>query len=409
MSRVTSNLALVAGVVASVVAAAAGPAAAGGFALAEQTITAAGTGGAGAARDDEAGAAWSNPAALADDGGWRLGAGLVLARPRITARGETDDGPWQAETENPWATPPHLDVAWARGRLAVGVAAGVPFGGGVAWPVDWQGRFEIVRSRLEVFRVAPFAAWDLGRVRVGGGVHVDRGRLRVARQMDFIDMEGDVAIDVAGTGVGVHLAAWAAATPEVAVGLTYKSRTRVAMAGGANFSVPDAFAGRTPDQEASATITLPDRVVAGARWRRGRWTALADLELTAWGTYRELVIDFAQDQTPDVRQATRWRTTVAARAGGELQVSPRVVARAGAAHDPSPAPDETLGASSPDATRTALTAGASLAVSRSLTVDAFAEYLRLAERDTLGVESMAATYRGRATFVGVGVRWTRAD
>lgn len=378
---------------------------AGGFALSEQTITAAGTGGAGAARADEPGAAWSNPAALADDGGWRVGAGIVIARPFLDAEGESEDGAWNASSENPWATPPHLDVAWSGGDLAIGVAAGVPYGGGVVWPVDWQGRFEIVRSRMEMFRVAPFVAWNLGRVRIGGGPHVDRGRLRVGRQMDFIDAEGDVAIDVAGTGFGLHLAAWTAATPSLDVGLTYKSRTRVAMRGGADFTVPDAFSEKTPDQEATVTVTTPDRIALGTRWTRGRWTALADLELTLWGTYDELHIDFSQMQTPDVHQATRWHRTVAVRAGAETRLTSRVVARAGAAYDPSPAPDDTLAPSSPDATRTSLTGGASVTASRTLTVDVFAEYLRLGSRSTTGVESMAASFSGQAVFFGLGIRW----
>jgi long-chain fatty acid transport protein len=280
----------------------------------------------------------------------------------------------------------------------------VPFGGGVEWPADWQGRFEIVRTRLEVFRVAPFAAYRFGRVRVGGGPHFDRGRLRLARQMDFIDTEGDVAIDVAGSGVGVHLAAWAEATPDVDVGVTYKSRTRIRMEGGADFTVPDAFSEKTPDQPATITLTTPDRIAVGARWTRGRWTALADLELTLWGTYDELHVDFSQMQTPDVHQSTQWHTTVAVRAGAELRVSDRVTGRVGASYDPSPAPDATLAPSSPDATRLALTTGFSVGVSRSLIVDTFAEYMHLSSRSTSGVESMAADFSGRAVFFGLGLR-----
>jgi long-chain fatty acid transport protein len=389
-------------------AAASGTASAGGFAIAEQTITSAGTGGAGAARDDEAGAAWTNPAALADGGGWRAGLGMVLARPSIAATGETDDGAWTSSTENPWATPPHVDLAYGDGDLVFGIAAGVPFGGGVVWPVDWQGRFEIVRSRMEVFRAAPFVGWSFGKVRIAGGPHIDRGRLRVARQLDFIDMEGDVAIDMAGTGIGMHLAAWAQASENVAVGLTYKSRTRIPLAGGADFKVPDAFSEKTPDQEAHATLTLPDRFVLGSRYEHGRFAALADLEMTLWGTYKELHIDFAEEQTPDVRQPTRWHTTVAVRVGGEAKLGERVTARGGVAYDPSPAPDDTLAPSSPDADRTALTAGASVAASRRFTLDAFAEYLHLASRSTTGIESMDASFSGNALFVGLGLRWTQS-
>src|SRR5512134_4029232 len=91
--------------------AAAGPAHAGGFALGEQTTTSSGTGGAGAARDDEAGAAWTNPAALADGGGLRLGLGIMFAHPAVDA--EAMDGSWSASTDGGWATPPQLQASLA--------------------------------------------------------------------------------------------------------------------------------------------------------------------------------------------------------------------------------------------------------------------------------------------------------
>ena len=56
---------------------------AGGLAVAEQNAVSAGTGGAGAGRDDDAGAAWHAPAALADGGGWRVGLSLAFAHPAL--------------------------------------------------------------------------------------------------------------------------------------------------------------------------------------------------------------------------------------------------------------------------------------------------------------------------------------
>ena len=105
-------------------------------------------------------------------------------------------GAWSTANEAAWSTPPHLDVSVARGRWAAGIALGVPFGSGVAWPSDWVGRHEAVRSQLQVFRAAPFFAWRAGRVRVSGGVHLDAGSLEVERRLDFIDTEGDVHIAV---------------------------------------------------------------------------------------------------------------------------------------------------------------------------------------------------------------------
>jgi long-chain fatty acid transport protein len=391
--------------IAIAIVAAAAPARAGGFAVGEQTATASGTGGAGAARDDEAGAAWTNPAALADGGGLRLALGVVVAHPAVDA--EAMDGSWQAATESGWVTPPHLQASFARGGWAAGVAVGVPFGSGVAWPSDWPGRFEIVRTDLRVVRVAPFFAWRFGRVRVAAGPHLDAGRLQVGRQMDFIDTEGSVAVDLDGTGFGAHAAVHVAATPALAFGLTYKSRTRLALSGGADFTAPDAFAGRTPDQAAASSITLPDRVALGARWRRGRWTVLADAEVYAWSTYDRLVIDFSHAATPDVVRATDWQTTVAARAGAEVVASSRLVARAGIAWDPSPAPRATLAPTSPDSNRLALTAGATWRATRTVSIDGFFEQLFLLGAEAMNPDALAARYGGHAQLFGAAVRVER--
>ena len=374
---------------------------AGGFAVPEQTITAAGTGGAGAARDDEAGAAWTNPAALADGGGWRLGAGVVLARPAITGR--DPGGAWQADTEAGWSTPPHLDVAWSGGRWTAGVAAGVPFGGGVAWPADWPGRFEIVRSELVVGRAAPFVGVRLGPVRLAAGPHVDRARLTVARRLDFVDTEGDVTVDLAGTGVGGHAAIWYQ-RGALALGATYKSRTAITLRGGADFEAPPELAGTTPDQPARAELTTPDRLALGAGWRRGAWRVLADVEITLWSTYERLTIDFAEPATPDVHQMNAWHTTAAVRVGAEHQRG-ALTLRAGAAIDPSPAPASTLSPVAPDGLRLSATGGVTAPLARGVLGDAFVEYLHVADREAASGETMPARYRGWAILVGAGLRW----
>lgn len=381
-----------------------GTAHAGGFSIGEQTITSSGTGGAGAARDDEAGAAWTNPAALADGGGWRFGLGILAAHPSVDAHAM--DGTW-SDSASSWDTPPQLQASLAHGRWVAGIAAGVPFGSGVAWPDDWAGRFEIVRTKLMDLRVAPFVAWRLGRVRVAAGLHVDFARLEIARQLDFIDVEGDVAIDMDGRGIGADAAVFVDATPSLALGATYKSRTAIDFAGGADFTAPDAFSDKTPDQHVSTAMTLPDRIALGARWRGGRWAALADAEVTLWSTYRALVIDFANDMTPDVTQRADWHTTVGLRGGAEYAATRRVVARAGLAWDPSPAPRSTLAPSAPDSSRFSLTAGASWHMTPAVAIDAFFEQLFLRGAETTSPDELAARYGGQAQLFGVAVRVER--
>jgi long-chain fatty acid transport protein len=378
---------------------------AGGLAVGEQNAVSAATGGAGAARDDDAGAAWHIPAALADDGGVRVGISLAFAHPSLEARG--DD--WSADTESKWATPPHLDASFAKERFAGGIAIGVPFGGGVTWPTTWPGATQAVRTELMVIRFAPFAAYSFGsrgKLRFAAGVHFDAGRLQIARNLDFIDMQGDVRLDLAGHGFGVDASAYYTPRADLGIGLAFRSRTTLDFAGNANFTAPDAFSEKTPDQTAQTSMTMPDQLVVGARWRRDALALLGDVEYTRWSVNQRTTVDFANDATPNAIQDNGWHDTVTVRAGAEWHHTPKLTARAGAYFDPSPVPAEHLTPSSPDSTRIAATAGASYRLAAAWTADIFGEHMWLLRRDTTSVDTMPASYGGTALVLGAGVRWT---
>lgn|GEM_PF-1848611 len=382
---------------------------AGGFALAEQTTLAGGTGGASTARDDDAGAAFFNPAALADGGGWRLGLGLLAVRPRVTA--EAGDGSFSTDNESSWATPPHLNASFSfnvspQASAAVGIALGVPYGSGVVWPDEWAGRFESVETRLEVFRAAPFVAGRFGPVRVAAGVHFDAARLRVRRALDFVDTEGDVFIDMDGRGVGFDAALFVDVTDGVALGASYKSRTRFSLAGGADFDSPDEFSTRTRDQNAATDdLVTPDRIALGGRWSRDRLSVLVDVEVTVWSVYEELVVDFEMDETPDAVQTNNWEDTVGLRAGAEYALAPGWTARGGAFFDPSPANDDNAVPSSPDSSRLGASVGASFAAGGGAFIDTFYQYVHLLGRDASNMDALDARYSGQVHMLGLGIRF----
>ena len=378
---------------------------AGGFALTEQNAVAGGTAGASTARADDAGAAWYNPAALADGGGLRLGVGAFAAMPALHA--EADDGSWRTNSESDLAVPPHLNASYATGRIAFGLAVGVPYGGGAAWPEEWAGRHEIISSRLQVVRAAPFVAGRLGPVRIAGGVHLDQGRLQIARSLDFVATEGDVRIDLSGQAIGVDVSAFYPVSSSLDLGLAYRSRSTLSLSGGADFTAPDAFDAKTADQHATADLALPDRLAGGGSFRTGPWTVLADLELSWWKVNHELAIDFENDATPDPVQRNQWQSTLALRAGAEYRLRPRTVVRGGGFLDPSPAPAATLAPSSPDSTRIGATVGVSHRLRRDLTLDAFYEYMHLLTRESANPESLDAAYGGRVQLLGLGLRLQR--
>jgi long-chain fatty acid transport protein len=315
------------------------------------------------------------------------------------------DGSWSSTTDAQVLTPPSLYASYAVGRGAIGVAIGVPFGAGVSWPGDWTGRFEIVSSSIQDVRVAPFAAWRFGALRVSAGLHVDLGRLQLARKLDFIDSEGNVSLDMSGVGVGADASIFWNVSPRVDVGLTFKSRTALSLSGSAIFSgVPGEIQGMAHDQDVSTSLTLPDRLAAGIHVRAARGLDLyGDVEVETWDSYGRLSVVFADPNTPTVNQTNDWHTTVAARVGAAWRPRPSrtLELRAGAFYDPSPAPSSTLSPTSPDGDRVGLTLGAGIPLGRSFRLDAFYEYMQILSRDSMDVDSLAASYGGSAHLFGV--------
>jgi long-chain fatty acid transport protein len=375
---------------------------AGGLAVGEQNAVSAGTAGAGAARADDPGAAWHDPAALADDGGWRVGFSLTAARPDVT----TTNPQGTTDSASTWQTPPHLDASYAQGSWAAGVAVGVPFGGGITWPANWSGAVEAVQTNLMDIRTAPFAAYRIGPIRIAAGVHFDAARLQIARNLDFIDTQGDVKLDLAGHGFGVDASAYYAARPDLGIALAYRSRTRIDFNGNANFTAPDAFSEKLPDQHATTTMTMPDQLVLGAAFRRDALMLLGEVEYTRWSVDPDTTVHFEMPQTPDAVQVNGWHNTFTERAGAEYHRNDYTL-RGGAYYDPSPVPIAHLTPASPDGSRIGVTAGASYKLAAAWTADLFAEQMWILERHTTSTDTMMpATFGGSAFVVGAGVRWT---
>lgn len=381
---------------------------AGGYEIGPQTTVSAGTAGAGTARID-AGAAWLNPAALADGNGLRLGLGLTVAFSTVEARGtETDGDRWSTATDHGASTPPHVYASFAQARWAAGLSFNVPFGSQLAWPAAGPLRYEALRSSPRFYRLAPFFAWDFGLIRLAAGPHVDFGGYEIVKATDHVTDEGEVHLSMRGVGFGGHASLFAQVTADVALGLTYKSRTTLPLAGEADFEVPAAFSSRYFDQEVEADWVLPDRLVLGMQASLGSVSLVADLGVTFWSVNDALVIDFAAEETDDTRVSQAWRDSVALRAGADWAALPELTVRAGFAVDGifgAPAPSRNVTPTSPDGTRLQLTAGASWHIGAGFSADCFYEHLRLLSRTSTSDDAPLAAYEGWAHVMGLGLRY----
>lgn len=389
---------------------------AGGFEIPDQSAVAGATGGAGTARREDPSAAFYNPAALADEGGFRGGIGVLLAVPTISIEhleGEMET----ASTVSSVSPPPHLHLSYAENEWAIGAYIGVSHGTSVAWPAApeaWWGRFEAMSSGLLVIRAAPFFALRLGGergllrdfpdIRLSLGAHVDVARAETQRDLDFIDVQGNVHVLMWGAGVGGDASLYWQATPELAFGVSYKSRTWMRLSGDADFTVPDPFLGRAPDQQASTELVIPDRLTFGAAWQQREFGVFADVGFTTWSVRDAQRVDFSSENTSDSNTPQNWRDTWVFRLGGEVSPIDWAHLRAGLYYDMEASPAETLGPASPDMARFGVTLGAGVDITREVGIDASYAYVTFVGRESTSEDAPLARYWGDLHVVAITAR-----
>jgi len=388
-------------------------ASAGGFEVPDQSAVAGATGGTGTARRGDPSSAWYQPAELADGRGFRGGLGLLLAVPAITATA-LEGSMETATTETNVSPVPHLHLSYSGGPWAVGAYVGISHGSTVQWPQGWWGRFEAMRTGILVIRANPFFALRFGGegglidgfpdIRLSLGLHVDTMQVQNGRQLDFIDQEGTVDLLFWGAGAGGDASIYYQVIPELAFGVTYKSRTFIELSGDADFTVPDPFVGRAPDQQASTTFTIPDRLTLGVAYQDDMFGVFADFGVSFWSVRERTQVDFEQEVTTDIDTPTNWHDAVSLRLGGEVTPIRELTARAGLFFDQEVGPADTLAASSPDMNRLGLTLGAGVNITPELGVDLYYAYVAFLERDGTSLDAALATYSGELHLVGLTVR-----
>lgn len=386
---------------------------AGGFEVPDQSAVAGATGGTGTARRGDPSSAWYQPAELADGRGFRGGLGLLLAVPAITATA-LEGSMETATTETNVSPVPHLHLSYSDEFWAVGAYVGISHGSTVQWPEGWWGRFEAMRTGILVIRANPFFALRFGGegglidgfpdIRLSVGLHVDTMQVQNRRQLDFIDQEGTVDLLFWGAGAGGDASIYYQVLPELAFGVTYKSRTFIELNGDADFTVPDPFVGRAPDQRASTSFTIPDRLTIGAAYQDGMFGVFADFGVSFWSVRQRTQVDFEQDVTSDIDTPTSWHDAVSLRLGGEVTPIPELTARAGLFWDQEVGPADTLAASSPDMNRLGITLGAGVNITPEFGVDIYYAYVAFLERDGTSLDAALATYSGELHLVGLTLR-----
>ena len=390
---------------------------------------------------DDASTLYWNPAAITTLRGFGLyvGGSAIAVSGRFT----TDSTLRVDEGDVPIELPPFLGVTWkgsgALSRLALGLAAYVPYGLTSQWREDFPGRFSALRASLQTIYVQPTIAFEIvpNRFSVGAGAiwghsalelrqGIDLSQQRVpvpnvpvAQQPTFArfgvapgtefaraELEGD------GTAVGAHVGAFLRVTDRLSIGARYLTSlkfeyegdatfrpiaTGLTLAGNNPFNAPagtpvDALVagqfntgGALVPQGIKTEIEHPAQLQVGVGFRLSPATMLsADYARVQWDVFQELPVDF-QGPAPDRVIVEEYGNSDSYRAGLEHRfgASPSgmrspldgIVGRLGFSYATSPAPDQTVTPLLPDMDRYNYAVGAGIPLGRRFTLDA--AYLRV--------------------------------
>jgi long-chain fatty acid transport protein len=157
----------------------------------------------------------------------------------------------------------------------------------------------------------------------------------------FADLSGDNFNDFAW---GINLGLLYQISPDTRLGLAYRSRVTIDVTGDANFTVPSAGGFATAnslflDTGLKASVTLPDSLSLSLASEQDKWTWLADLTWTGWGSFKELRIIYDNPAQPNTVTTEEWKNTVRVSAGVNYQYSDAMILRAGWAYDETPIPN----------------------------------------------------------------------
>jgi long-chain fatty acid transport protein len=377
-----------------------------GFLLYEQSASALAKGSAVVASTNDPSAAWFNPAAVSYEppGGVAISTALVFARTRFSPAA---GGPDTWSISHPALVPSTFVQGRVADRVHLCAAVLAPFGLYVKWPENWVGHEQSIATDLKVIATNPSVAVRVhDRLSVAAGFSVMRGLVDLALGLPQ-PPGGRADLSGSATGLGFNLAVlWRVLPQRLHLGATYRSRTRLALKGTADFTpLGPGFADILQDQKVQATINLPDVVSFGVMVHPHRRLELdAQLDWVRWNSFKELYIDFENPGTPDRRIQRSSVQPLTARLGGEWSWPQReLVARAGASYDQSASRKETLAPSAPDARRLGVGAGLGWR-HQELTLDVGYLYAHFFPAQAAGPNAKPeGTYRTHAHVVDVMV------
>lgn len=298
-------------------------------------------------------------------------------------------------------------------NMAAGVSFYTPYGSNIDWTDNWPGAELNQRVKLSVFTVQPTVSWrPIKNLSIGAGLMVAWGSVDLSKglvsgqSLDALlallqnsyrfDNTVPASVQLKGesdVAVGVNIGAMWDINDQWTVGTSWRSQMKMKVsAGTASVDYANEVARTILEQrlglihQANFSASMPAAWV----WNIGvaykptdRWVVSADAQLTGWGAYKVLDIDFLDDKLADYDQhiVKDYKNAWTIKMGAQYSVTKRLDVRAGLMIDMTPVNDHHYNPETPGMTKVAPSVGLSFSPLPNFSIDASLLYVQGVSRD----------------------------
>ena len=373
-----------------------GEALAAGFQVRENSAAALGTAFAGAAvSTDDPSIIANNPAGMTGLAGNQLSGDLSIVIPSVVFSGmgvnaarQPISGGNGGDAGSAQPVPAFYGLYDASPDLKFGLAMSAPFGLATQYNSDWVGRYQAIKSNLEVININPNVAYRITEwLSIGAGPAIQHASAELSNAIDSTAVarlanpllprgltlaDGFARVTGDAWSIGYNVGILADISSEFRLGASYRSAIRQRLDGSATFNVPAPLVAAPQFHNASTQtdLTTPDVVtLAGSYQISPVFTLLAEAQWTNWSVVKNLQV-LRADGSVVSQQPEQWHGTWFGSIGASYFPTANWTIRGGFAFDPTPVPNQFRTARLPDADRYWLATGIGYRLSADLRVDA---------------------------------------
>ena len=327
----------------------------------------------GAAVNNDATAAFTNPAGLTHLSGQQWVLHTLAYRPSVSFenKGSTDVLSNPNDTGNGGdagsltAIPSFYYSNRLNDKLGLGFSVNAPFGLSSEYDETWTGRYHAIKTSIETMTLTTSLGYKVStQWSIGVGAHIQNTKADLSSALDFgaiclgaldpttcasLNMPGPQSADgkvehntddwAAGFSIGTL---WT--KNETQIGFSYRSKVEHELKGDARYTTPSsAFAPIFTNTDVSVELTLPE--IASLNIQHAvtpKLTVLAGTTLTRWSRIKQLNLDYANPVQDDQTVPKNWKDVWRKTFGLHYAIKPNWKITGGVARENSNIPNETF-------------------------------------------------------------------